>query len=178
MIDLFILIAIIAGAIVGIRRGFILQSIHLTGVVLSLIIAAVFYKPLANRFEMLIPYPGVTAGTKLIIPTDDIDVDRTFYRLFAYVLIFIVAKVLLQIIASAFQKYAYLTVLPNWNRILGALLAIVEVYIVLYMLLSLLAMLPLEMITSRLDGSLFASFVVNYSPILSMIFKNIWYLYI
>lgn len=178
MIDLLILIAIVAGAIIGIRRGLVLQSIHLVGVIVSLIVAWIFYKPLADRFEMLIPYPGITANTNLIIPTDDIDVDRTFYRLFAYVLIFIVAKVLLQVVASAFQKYAYVEVFPQWNRIVGALLGIVEVYIVLYMLLSLLAMLPLEMVTSRLDGSLFASFVVNYSPILSMIFKNIWYLYI
>lgn len=178
MIDLIILIALIAGVIMGIRRGLLVQSIHLAGVIISLIIAAVSYKPLARQFEMLIPYPGVSTGTQLIIPTDGIDVDRTFYRLFAFVLVFIVAKVILQVVASAFNHYAYLPILQDWSRVGGAALAVVEVYIVLYMLLNVLAMLPIDMISTRLDNSLFASFVVNHSPIISTIFEKLWYLYI
>ena len=178
MIDLFILIALVAGAIVGMRRGLLVQSIHLVGVIAALIVAGAFYRPLAKSFEMLIPYPGVSGGMALIIPTEGMDIDRTFYRIFAYVLIFIVAKVVIQVIASAFNKYAYLPLFKNWNRIIGALLAMIEVYIVLYMVLNVLAMLPLQSMIDRLDGSLFVSFIVNHSPIFSMIFENMWYLYI
>ncbi|MEE1131365.1 MAG: CvpA family protein [Caryophanon sp.] len=178
MIDLFILIALVAGAIVGMRRGLLVQSIHLVGVIAALIVAGAFYRPLAKSFEMLIPYPGVSNGMVLIIPTEGMDVDRTFYRMFAYVLIFIVAKLVIQVLASAFNKYAYLPLFKNWNRLIGAVLAIVEVYIVLYMVLNVLAMLPLQSMIDRLDGSLFTSVIVNSSPILSMIFEKMWYLYI
>ncbi|OCS88386.1 CvpA family protein [Caryophanon tenue] len=178
MLDLLIIIVLIASLIVGIRRGLIVQAIHLLGVAISFIIAWIYYKPLSDHFEMLIPYPGVTSDTDLILSVADIDVDRTFYRLFAFVLIFIVAKMLLQVIASMFHKFSYLPVLKDWNRIGGAILAFIEFYIVMFMVLYLLAMLPLSFITSRLENSFFVGLIVEYTPILTAICQKLWYLYV
>lgn len=178
MLDLIILITLIASVIVGIRRGLVVQAIHLLGVFIAFIIALLYYKPLSKHLEMLIPYPGVTSNTNLIISVNDIDVDRTFYRLFAFVLIFIVVKIILQIFASMFNHLAFMPILKNWSRVGGAILAFIEFYIVLFMFLYLLAMLPLDFLTARLDSSLFANLIVEYTPILSAVCQKIWYLYI
>ena len=65
MLDLLIIFLLLGGLITGFRRGFIVQIIHMTGFIVALIVAYLYYKQLAEKFVLWIPYPGVTAGSKL-----------------------------------------------------------------------------------------------------------------
>ena len=93
MLDILIILLLLAGLITGFRRGLIVQIIHMTGFIIALVVAYKYYQILAEKFVLWIPYPGVTAGSKLSFAVEELDLDETFYRLLAFVLIFLVVKV-------------------------------------------------------------------------------------
>src|SRR5690606_13621166 len=121
--------------------------------------------------------PGVTAGAKLSWTVEQLDLDQTFYRLLAFVLIFITVKFLLQLIASMFDFLKYLPVMGFISRFFGAGLGFIEFYIVLFFVLYVLAMLPLDIIQNALDHSILANAMFKHTPIISETVKNWWYIY-
>ncbi|MDW0118167.1 CvpA family protein [Sporosarcina thermotolerans] len=177
MLDLLIVFLLLGGLITGFRRGLIVQLIHMTGFFIALIIAYIYYKQLADKFVLWIPYPGVTASSKLAWTVEQLDLDQTFYRLLAFVLIFIVAKFALQLIASMFDFLKYLPVLGFVARFAGAALGFIEFYIIIFLLLYLLVMLPLDFIQGFIGKSILAGAMFEHTPLFSEMVKNWWYIY-
>lgn len=177
MLDLILLFLFLGGLITGFRRGLIVQLIHMTGFIIALIVAYIYYKPLADKFVLWIPYPGVTAASKLSWTVEQLDLDQTFYRVLAFVIIFIVVKFVLQLIASMFDFLKFLPVLGFLSRFGGAVLGFIEFYILIFLLLYLLAMLPLDFIQGMIGKSLLADAIFEHTPIISETVKNWWYIY-
>ncbi|WP_342510865.1 CvpA family protein [Sporosarcina sp. FSL K6-1522] len=177
MLDLLILILLIGGLITGFRRGFVVQIIHMTGFITSLVIAYLYYKPLADKFVLWVPYPGVTAGSKLNLGVAQLDLDETFYRLLAFVLIFLVVKFAFQLIASMFDFLKYLPVLGFIAQLVGAVLGVIEFYIVMFFVIYLATMLPIEFIQNMLGKSLLANAMLEHTPLLSDKVKDWWFVY-
>lgn len=178
MLDLIILIILAAGLVVGLKRGFIVQVLHLTSFIIALIVAYIYYKPLAEKFVLWIPYPGVTDAGSLAIVIDRLDLDRTFYQVLAFALIFFVVKFALQILASIFDFLAYLPVLKSLNKLLGAALGFVEYYLLLFIVLYVLVLLPLDFIQSRMSSSILAKLILEHTPIITKMFQHWWYIYV
>ena len=177
MLDLLIIFLLLGGLITGFRRGFIVQIIHMVGFFAALIVAYLYYKPLAEKFVLWIPYPGVTSGSQLALSVEQLDLDQTFYRLLAFVLIFLIVKFGLQLVASMFDFLKYLPVLGFVARILGAVFGMIEFYISIFLVLYLLAMLPIDFIQNALSRSLLAKSMFEHTPLLSEMVKNWWYIY-
>ncbi|GEN82283.1 membrane protein [Sporosarcina luteola] len=177
MLDLLIVFLLLGGLITGFRRGLILQLIHMTGFIIALIVAYIYYKPLSEKFVLWIPYPGVTAGSKLNWTVEQLDLDQTFYRLLAFVIIFIAVKFALQLIASMFDFIKFLPVLGFVARFGGAALGFVEFYILIFLVLYLLAMLPIDFIQELIGKSILADAMYEHTPIFSEMVKNWWYIY-
>lgn len=177
MLDLLILIILIAGFIVGIKRGFIVQMMHLFGFFIALIVALIYYKQLAQFFVFWIPYPGFAENATSVLGLDSIDVDASFYRALAFVLIFFAVKIVLQIVASIFDFIAYLPVLKSVNRFLGAIFGLIEFYILLFIALYILALVPIEGLQTMLNRSIFTGLILEHTPIVSGVFQKWWYIY-
>ncbi|MDS9471678.1 CvpA family protein [Sporosarcina pasteurii] len=177
MLDLLILLLFLGGLITGFRRGLIVQAIHMTGFIIALIIAYLYYKDLSEKFVLWIPYPGVTADSKLSFSVGELDLDITFYRLLAFVLIFIVVKFGLQLIASMFDFLKYLPVLGFLARLSGAVLGLVEFYIAIFLILYVAYLLPIDFIQAIIQKSIIASAMFEHTPLLSEKVKNWWYIY-
>lgn len=177
MLDLLIIFLLLGGLITGFRRGLIVQLIHMTGFIVALLVAYSYYKQLADKFVLWIPYPGVTDDTKLSFVVGELNLDETFYRILAFVLIFIVVKFALQLIASMFDFLKYLPVLGFIARITGAILGFIEFYIVLFLVLYLGYMLPVEFIQNAIDNSILAGTMFEHTPFLSETVKDWWYIY-
>lgn len=177
MLDLILLFLFLGGLITGFRRGLIVQLIHMTGFIIALIVAYIYYIPLSEKFVLWIPYPGVTAASKLSWTVEQLDLDQTFYRVLAFVIIFVVVKFVLQLIASMFDFLKFLPVLGFLSRFGGAVLGLIEFYILIFLLLYLLSMLPLEFIQEMIGKSLLADAIFEHTPIISETVKNWWYIY-
>lgn len=177
MLDLLIVFLLLGGLITGFRRGLIVQTIHMTGFIVAFIIAYLYYKELANKFVLWIPYSGVTAESKLSFVVGELDLDQTFYNLLAFFLIFIVIKFGLQLIASMFDFLTYLPVLGFIARIIGALFGFVEFYILIFLVLYLGFMLPIDFIQTSISKSILAGAMFEHTPFISETVKNWWYIY-
>jgi len=177
MLDLLIIFLLLAGLITGFRRGLIVQAIHMTGFIIALVIAFKYYKQLAEKFVLWIPYPEVNANSKLSFVVNELDFDQTFYNLLAFFLIFIVVKFGLQLIASMFDFLKFLPVLGFIARILGALLGFVEFYILIFFVLYLAIMIPVEFIQTFVGNSILAETMFEHTPWFSETVKKWWYIY-
>lgn len=177
MLDLMILFVLFAGLIVGAKRGFIVQIMHISSFVIALIVAYIYYKPLAEKFVFWVPYPGVTDTGSLGVVIDRLDLDHTFYRVIAFAVIFLAVKIALQIVASMFDFITYLPVLKSLNRWLGALLGVIEYYLVMFIVMYVLALLPLDVIQSLMSKSLLSGVILEHTPIITKMFQNWWYIY-
>lgn len=177
MLDIILLLILIASLVVGVKRGFIVQAIHIGSFFIALIVAYIYYKPLAEKFVFWIPYPGFAEGSTATLILDTLDVDRTFYRVIAFAVIFFVVKIALQIVGSMFDFLKYIPVLGSINRLLGAMLCFAEFYILIFIGLYVIALLPLENVQTVLSKSVLTGLILEKTPILTSMFQNWWYIY-
>ncbi|MCZ8536229.1 CvpA family protein [Paenisporosarcina quisquiliarum] len=177
MLDIIILVLLAAGIFVGAKRGLIVQLIHMTGFIIALIVAYSYYKPLAEKFVLWIPYPTVDSSSRLTFAIDKLDLDQTFYQLIAFALIFFVVKFALQLVASMFDFLSYLPVLGFISRIAGAFLGFIEFYILLFILIYVVALMPIGPFQNLIEHSNLAESMLKNTPFLSETVKNWWYIY-
>lgn len=177
MLDIIILVLLIAGLVTGFKRGLIVQLIHMTGFIIALIVAYLYYKPLAEKFVLWIPYPAVDANSMLTFAIESLDLDQTFYQLIAFAIIFFAVKFALQLVASMFDFLKFLPVLGWLSKFAGAFLGFIEFYFILFVILYIIALLPLGTLQNLIDGSIFAGLMLEHTPILSETVKNWWYIY-
>lgn len=173
MLDILILFILIMGTVIGYRRGFILQSLHLIGTIGAFIIARMFYLPLANKLTLLIPFPSANTShdsSFLNLVTNE----HTFYNLISFIILFVFSKMILQIIGTVFDYIAQIPILKQMNMGLGLLLGFIECYLGLFLFLFLLAMLPISFIETHINKSNLANIIVNHTPFLSGIIKSWW----
>lgn len=177
MLDILLLIILLGGTIVGAKRGFIVQLIHMVGFVVALIVAYKYYKPLSEYFTLWIPYPAVNENSQFTIVVDQLDLDQTFYQLLAFALIFFVVKFGLQLIASMFDFLKFLPVLGFFSKILGAVLGFIEIYILLFIFIYVFALLPVDAVQNQLENSGIAQSMLEHTPYFSEKVKEWWYIY-
>ncbi len=175
MLSLLILAILAIGFIVGLRRGLLLQLIHIGGFAIAFIVAMITYEPLSDRLFMWIPFPSGALDSSVDMLFDLSKVEAAFYNAIAFILIFIAVKILLQIIASLFDFLASFPLLKSFNHILGALLGVVEFYVIILMILFVFAMLPLDGVQNAIQGSFMAEQMITHTLILSNVFENLWF---
>jgi uncharacterized membrane protein required for colicin V production len=177
MLDIIILLALLIGLFVGAKRGLIVQLIHMIGFIVALVVAYTYYKPLAEKFVLWIPYPTVDSSSRLTFAIDKLDLDQTFYQLIAFALIFFVIKFALQLVASMFDFLTYLPVLGFISKITGAILGFIEFYVLLFILIYVVALLPIAPFQSLIENSSLAESMLTKTPFISETVKNWWYIY-
>lgn len=177
MLDIILLLIFAGSLLVGLKRGFIVQAIHLSSFFIALLVAYIYYKPLAEKFVLWVPYPGITQDSSMTLILDSLDVDQTFYRIIAFAVIFFVVKLAMQILASVFDFLKYFPILNSVNRVLGAALCFVEFYFILFIIMYVLALIPISSVQNLMGSSIIANLMLEHTPILSKIVQNWWYIY-
>jgi uncharacterized membrane protein required for colicin V production len=174
MLDLAIIVLLIFGFFIGLKRGFILQLVHLTGFIIAYIVANLYYDDLAPRLTLWVPYPNLGTTSSLKLLSENGNMEEAFYRAIAFIIIFFAVKILLQIIGSMLDFIAHLPILKQLNVWAGGLLGFAEVYLILFILLYIAALIPMEILQKPLEDSIMANLLVNHTPFLSEQIKNIW----
>lgn len=178
MLDLAIILLFIIGFFIGLKRGFILQLLHLAGFIISYIVAYKYYDILAPKLKLWVPYPTMGETSSLSMFASSTGLEDAFYRAFAFVAIFFVVKVIVQIIGSMFDFIAHLPILRTLNVWAGGILGFMEVYLILLLLLYISALLPVEAIQKPLESSVIAEAIVKHTPIISEQLKELWIEYV
>jgi uncharacterized membrane protein required for colicin V production len=174
MLDLAIILLLIFGFFIGLKRGFILQLVHLTGFIIAYIVANLYYEELAPKLLLWIPYPNLGTTSPLKVLTNSSNMEDAFYRAVAFVIIFFAVKILLQIIGSMLDFIAHLPILKQLNVWAGGILGFLEVYLIVFILLYIGALVPMEVLQNPLDDSIMSNLIINHTPVLSEQIKSMW----
>ncbi|WP_071395975.1 CvpA family protein [Bacillus tuaregi] len=174
MLDLAVLIILCFGFLVGLKRGFILQLVHLTGFIIAFIVAYLYYDQLAPRLTLWIPYPNLDMNSTYTLLFENANLEDAYYRAIAFVVIFFAVKIILQIIGSMLDFIAQIPILKQLNIWAGGILGFIEVYLIMFIILFIAALLPIESIQGSLTNSILAEFIVKQTPILSQHIQDLW----
>lgn len=174
MLDLALIVLLIAGFLIGVKRGFILQLIHMIGFVVSFVVAYLYYDTVAPKLRLWIPYPdlGSENGFKMFL--DGSNFDEAFYRAIAFVIIFIATRIVLGIIGSALDIVASLPVIKWLNISAGGVLGAMEFYLFMFILLYIAALVPMASIQTALEGSALSEMILKHTPYFSAEIKKWW----
>lgn len=176
MVNMIILVLLIFGFFMGLKRGFILQAFHLIGFIIAFIVAALYYDLIAEKLSLWIPYPELSDGSTWSDFLQSSSMQNAFYNAIAFAIIFFSVKILLQIIASMLDFVASLPILRSFNKLGGALLGFMEIYLILFVVLFILALTPLENIQSWINDSSIALFIIEHTPYLSEKVRTLWFM--
>lgn len=175
MITLLLLFFLLFGFFMGLRRGFVMQAVHLLGFIISFIIASIYFRKLADHLSLWIPYPDLTDGANWAIFLSSDPLENAFYNAVSFAIIFFTVKVILQIIASMLHFIAQLPVLRFFNKWVGGILGFIEVYFIAFILLYILALTPMASIQAQIEKSTLATLMIEYTPFLSNLVKSLWF---
>jgi uncharacterized membrane protein required for colicin V production len=178
MVDVVLLFILLTGFMIGLKRGFILQFIHMAGFLIAFIIAYMNYEKLVPTLRLWIPYPSFGDPETVKMLFESAHLDEAYYRAMAFALLFFATKIVMQIIGSMLDFVAQLPLLRSINRWAGGALGFVEVYLLVFLLLYIGALIPIESWQAQLQNSLMAGAIVKHTPFLSDMLKHMWIRYI
>ncbi|WP_175990822.1 CvpA family protein [Bacillus sp. Marseille-Q1617] len=174
MLDLVLLIILLAGFFTGLKRGFILQAVHMTGFIVSFIVAYIYYDQLAPKLTLWIPYPVLDEQSKLNMIFEMTNMDQAYYRVIAFAMIFFAVKIIVHIFGSMLDFVAHLPVLKQLNVIGGGVLGLIETYLIIFILLFIAVLLPIDTVQSFINDSFIAQAMVKHTPVFSEMVKDWW----
>ncbi|MFD2681527.1 CvpA family protein [Bacillus seohaeanensis] len=174
MLDLALLIILLIGFLVGLKRGFILQVIHMTGFIISFIIAYLYYDKLAPKLTLWVPYPILDEQSNLNMLFESTNLDQAYYRVIAFALIFFAVKIILHIIGSMLDFVTHLPLLKQLNVLGGGLLGFIEIYLIVFILLYIAVLLPIEAVQTQINSSFIAEVMVKHTPVFSEQVQQWW----
>ncbi|MBS4216914.1 CvpA family protein [Bacillus sp. FJAT-49711] len=178
MLDLILVVILVFGFLIGLRRGFILQLIHMIGFIVSLIIAYKYYEDLAPLLKLWIPYPNLGGNDTIKMLLDGVSFDTAFYRVIAFAIIFFAVRIVLGIIGSALDIVASLPIIKAINIWAGGILGLIEMYLLIFILLYIAALVPIAMIQTALMDSTIADAILKNTPYFSEEVQKWWLDYI
>lgn len=167
MLDLILIIILLIGLFIGLNRGFILQFFHLIGFITAFIVAAIYYRDLAERLKLWIPYKELSDHEMWPDFLQTLPVETAFYSIVSFAILFFAVKIVLQIIATMLDFVAAIPLISSVNKILGALLGFLEIYLIVFILLFVFALTPIEWIQSLINNSGIALFMLEKTPYFS-----------
>lgn len=176
MLTILILVFLATGFYAGYRRGLMLQLVYSVGYLLSFIVAKSYYKPLGKKFELLIPYPAPTPKTSLVLFDKSLifDLDKAFYAGFAFVVILFFGWLLTKFIGMICYGLTFKPLMRQGNEVAGGILNTLFTLVALTIVLTLMAMVPIDFIQNLFRKSSFARALVEATPLVSSWLNDWW----
>ncbi|HET7657614.1 MAG TPA: CvpA family protein [Bacillales bacterium] len=175
MLTLIIAIILLIGFIIGLRRGLIFEVVHLTGFIVAFAVAYMYFDDIAPRLRLWIPYPVSTDHVNLTFLSNALSLQDAYYNAMAFAILFFGTKILLHIIGSMLDFLADLPLLKTANRWLGGAFGFIEVYLIVFLLLYMVALVPIAFIQQSVSHSVLAQAIVHDTPVFSQQIKHLWF---
>ncbi|EKB55232.1 MULTISPECIES: CvpA family protein [Facklamia] len=169
MFSLLVIIILALAFYAGYRRGLVMQAVRLIGYLISFVLANFYFQPLSHWLEMFIPFPAVRADTNLALysEAESFFVDQIFYRCLTFLLIWLIGWLLTNLMSSFLTKLSYYSVLNIVNRLLGGAINFLVAYFIVFMVLFLLSLMPIEFIQQQFVNHPLLFWIVDATPLLA-----------
>lgn len=176
MLTILIVAILIYSFYTGYRRGVMMQVIRMIGYALSLVVANRLYFPLSRIMAMFVPFPSVQQNTQLAFYNEmtSFVLDQAFYRGISFMVIAFLGWLLTNFVSLFFSKLMFYDVLKWVNHIAGGLLNLGISFFIVFCVLFLLSLIPVEMIQQQFVDNPIAFRIVSSTPILTDFATKTW----
>ncbi|KRL66144.1 CvpA family protein [Companilactobacillus versmoldensis] len=176
MLSLLIILFLVYGFYVGARRGLAMQAFYTIGYALFFALALVSFRFLGPKFEMIVPYPSANLGSEFAFFSTKVGMglDDAFYRAFAFIFVCFIGWIVIRFVGLYFKRLTYVPMPNDVNLLSGGILGLIVSYISIFMILLIVAMIPVAGIQHALDHSFIASAMIEASPVISSWLPSLW----
>ena len=163
--DILIIVFILLGAVVGFKRGFTSSLVNFIGVILVAVIAYFLKNPVGDFLMSFCPFfafGGIIKGVTVL--------NIAVYQIIAFILVFSILMIGLKLLLMAtgiletILKFTIVLGIPS--KILGAIVGLIENYIIVFFVLYLLSM-PNFLEVGFIKESKYREPILKNTPILS-----------
>ncbi len=166
IVDIGIIVIIIIGILLGLKRGFTKQLVCSLGTIISIVLAFILKNKVSILLYSNLPFykfGGILKGVTSL--------NILLYELIAFILVFLVLSIvckLLSFIASALEGVLSASLIFGLpSKILGAILGFIESYVFVFVLLFILTLPVFQFNDYIMNHSKFAEGILLDTPIVS-----------
>ncbi|MFD1671736.1 CvpA family protein [Agrilactobacillus yilanensis] len=176
MLSFLIILILAYGMYIGARRGLVLQLFFTLGYLVFFGIAYLVYKNLGKNLTLLVPYPSATTNSQFAFFDSNLGLklDTAFYAGFAFVFILFIGWLIMKFAGIFVAHWAFYPMNYSVSVIGGIVLAFLTNYVAVFLLLYLVALIPIDSLQSVLGQSWAAVSMVRYSPVLTHLITHWW----
>jgi uncharacterized membrane protein required for colicin V production len=173
-VDIAIIGLFAVGVIVGYLRGFIKQLLSIIGLVAAFIAAMVWHDDLSPQLAKWFPIAEHVTSQELALTMEVFDIEAYLYNAAAFLMIFICVKFGLTLIGHMLHVLSKLPVINQINKWSGALLAFTEVFILVYIVIHFMFILPFDHLQQLTRDSQVAQSISKQVPALAQKLHDLW----
>jgi len=176
MLSLLLILLLIYGFYIGARRGLVMEAFYAVGFALFFCLAWVSFNALGPKFEMIVPYPSANLGSEFAFFSTKVGMklDDAFYRAFAFIFVCFIGWIIVRFVGLYFKRLTYFPMYNDVNVLSGGIVGFVVTYVAIFMLLLMIAMIPVPGIQHALQNSFVASAMIKSTPVLTETLSHLW----
>lgn len=171
LLSLIILIILIFGFRRGYRRGLVLQVLNTIGYIVVWVAARFLAKPLATGIGQFIGNLSLNSSASAVTAAQS---SSFFLNGLAFSAILTVGFFIVHRIAYGVNKVTWLPVIYQVNSLAGGLINLVIRYVVIFLILNLMILLPVKGFQDSYQASPVAQWIVKQTPVLSKQVYHWW----
>ncbi len=164
VLSLIILAVLIFGFRRGYRRGLVLQVINTIGYIVVWIVARVGARPLASGIGQFVGNLSLNSSVSAVTASES---SSFFLNGLAFSAILTVGFFIVHRLANGINKVTWLPVIHQVNSLAGGLINLAIRYVVIFLTLNLLILVPISGFQSSYQASPVAQWIVKQTPVLS-----------
>lgn len=153
---------LITGFLRGLHRGLVIELFDLIGFVAATVVAILFTQPLTDLIDQVVSNQLVNSRIDLLIK----------WLIFAG--LFLLTSKLVRVIRNAIRPITKLPIISQLNGLLGGGINLISHYLLIFILLNFLIILPSQVIHQQYNQSSVSQWIVTQTPILSDKMIQIW----
>ncbi|MBU0278496.1 MULTISPECIES: CvpA family protein [unclassified Gemella] len=175
MIDIIIILLLFLGFYVGYKRGLLKTLFSIISSILSYAISFILSSRLAFLLVEFIPLKEKLNYNNSNLP--NLNISEAYYKVIIFFIVFFLIKYILRVIFRTLNVITKIPIIKVTNKIFGGLLGFLEIYIIIFVFIYLIYVLPLnEELRNMLSSSVLANNIFEKTPILSkMLLENFFY---
>lgn len=167
MIDLGLMGLFFMAVFYGYRKGFVGQAVGLVGLVLALLISYSFSQDVAVVLQKQIPLPKESSNPLFQAVLELTSIHELVYTAFAFILLFFITRLLCNILGKLLQAFAELPIISLFNRWLGAILGLTQIFVIVFIVAQFTSYLPDSNWKENIYNSQITRYLLKFSPSLS-----------
>lgn len=150
------------GLLSGLRRGFVVEILHLVGFVVATFVSVLYTTPVADFINGLIGQTSSAQSTSGII------------KWIVFVLLFGLVWQIVRLLRDIITPITKLPIIHQLNSLLGGVANLIIKYLVIFILLNILLIFPSQTIHEQYQDSSISQWIVKKTPLLSDKMIQIW----